>query len=222
VQAVITGALEVLTREKINLIGAGRTDTGVHALGQIGNFRTEKILDAYKTRYSINSLLPPEISVTELVAVPESFHSRFDATSRVYWYLLTNERSPFYRKYTCFYPYKLRADVLNKYARQFIGDKDYQSFAKELPENGKTNCLVTDARWREAGDKLLFRIEANRFLHSMVRLVVGTQLRFLKDGKSPEEIESVFKEPEKRVAGPSVPAHGLFLVKVNYGNNNKF
>lgn len=219
VQAEITRVLEVLTREKINLIGAGRTDTGVHALGQVANFRTERELDSRKTRYSINSLLPPEIVVSKFCEVPEAFHSRFDAVSRVYWYLLSKERSPFYKNFTAFYPYSSTADDLNRFAVQFLGDRDYRSFAKELPGNGKTNCVVTDARWRDLGDKLLFRIEANRFLHSMVRLVVGTQLRFCKEGRAPEEIKNIFLNPGNQLAGPSVPAHGLFLMKVQYGSN---
>ena len=219
VQQVIARALETLSGEPISLIGAGRTDTGVHALGQVANFRCEKDIDIYRFQYSLNSMLPFEIAISEMIEVPEEFHARFDAVRRTYWYFIAKSKSPFYKNYSYFYHFKLSADVLNGFAARFVGEKDYQAFAKELPGNGNTNCLVHDARWRDTGDMLLFRIEANRYLHSMVRLIVGTQLRYVKEERSPGEIDTIFETHDKQLVGQSVPAQGLFLTRVQYGVN---
>lgn len=221
VQQTITTALETLSGEPVSLIGAGRTDTGVHAFGQVANFRCEKEIDIYRFQYSLNSMLPFEIAISEMVEVPEEFHSRFDAVRRIYWYIIAKSKSPFYKNYTYFYHFKLSARQLNEYAAQFVGEKDYQAFAKELPGNGNTNCIVHGAQWRDTGDTLLFRIDANRYLHSMVRLIVGTQLRTIKENRPPEDIATIFRTNSKELVGQSVPAHGLFLVKVKYGNNSQ-
>ncbi len=218
VQSVITNALNTLTRESINLIGAGRTDSGVHALGQAANFKTSKELDLYRFRYSLNSMLPHDIAVRKMMLVDENFHSRYDAISRTYWYIVYKEKSPFFRRYGYYYHHTIDIDYLNRCSDRILGERDFRNFAKELPGNDNANCTVVAARWRDLGDRYLFRIEANRFLHSMVRIIAGTLLRFQNDKIALEEIDTLFLPDGKLLTGPSVPPCGLFLREVKFGH----
>ena len=216
VQSVITNGLNTLTRERVNLIGAGRTDSGVHALGQVANFITENPLDLYRFKYSLNSMLPFDIAIREMELVNEKFHSRYDAVSRTYWYIVYKNKSPFYWQYGYFYHHPVDVGFMNTCSGRLLGDRDFRNFAKELPANDNARCNVISAGWRDMGDKYLFRIEANRFLHSMVRIITGTLLRFQKEQIAAGEIDSLFLPDGKLSTGPSVPAEGLFLKEVTY------
>src|SRR3989339_1942505 len=133
VQQKIVDAIEVILKEKINLIGSGRTDTGVHALGQVANFRTENELDLYKFRYSLNSILPNDISVLKMESVNESFHARFDAKNRSYIYLFCDHKSPFYNNYSYYFPSlsKLDFDYLNRISKTLLGIHDFTSYSRK-------------------------------------------------------------------------------------------
>ncbi len=133
VQQKIVDAVEVITKEKVNLIGSGRTDAGVHALGQVANFRTERDLDLRKFQYSLNAVLPNDISVVNIEKVNESFHARFDAKSRSYVYLFMNNKSPFYEKYSYLYPRLSNVDIgrLNLLSKTLLGEQDFTSLSKK-------------------------------------------------------------------------------------------
>ncbi len=117
IQQEIINAIKIILKEEVNLIGSGRTDAGVHALGQVANFRTEKEIDLYKFQFSLNSLLPQDISVLSIEKVRESFHSRFDAKKRTYIYLISQFKSPFYKNYSFFYPQKIDLEIINNLSK---------------------------------------------------------------------------------------------------------
>jgi len=216
IQQNITEAIEVLLKEKINLIGSGRTDSGVHAIGQVANFRTETEIDIYKFKHSLNSILPSDIFISAMEEVDFDFHSRFDAKKRTYLYLITQTRSPFYKNYSYFYPRKIDLGKLNSLSNIFIGEKDYTSFSKKNNEIENKNCIVYKAFWRKKGELILFSIQANRYLHGMVRTITGTLLN-AQDQNNPETfIQEIFNSQNREDAFESVPAKGLFLYKVEY------
>lgn len=216
VQQTITDAIEIITKEKVNLIGSGRTDSGVHALGQVANFRTEQEIDIYKFKYSLNSLVPNDISVVEMEKVPDDFHSRFDAKKRTYIYLITTFKSPFFRKYSYHYHNDLNLSVLNKISSQFIGNKDFTSFSKKNDEIDNKQCEVFEAKWYVKENLIIFEITANRFLHGMVRAITGTILRAAETRSNKEFIDNIFEGKSRELASMAVPACGLLLYKVEY------
>jgi tRNA pseudouridine38-40 synthase len=216
VQQTITDSIETITGEKINLIGSGRTDTGVHALGQVANFRINENPDLYKFSYSLNSILPKDISVISSAEVPENFHARFDARKRKYLYLFIKYKSPFYEQFAHRYFYRLDCGFLNRLSGAIIGKKDFTSFARKADETEDKICTVYDAVWRETKGFLLFFIEADRFLHGMVKTIVGTLLKAQKNYYDEKYIDEIFLAKNREAAGEAVPSRGLFLYKVWY------
>lgn len=216
VQAKVTEALGILTREKINLIGSGRTDTGVHSLGQAANFKTEKVLDIYKFRHSLNALLPQDIAVTEMTEAAEEFHARFDAKKRSYLYFITRDKSPFYNRFSYLYRGRLEAGRLNELSRPLLGEHDFTSFSRKKSEVNHKRCIIYEAHWKETNGFVIFYIEANRFLHGMVRTITGTLLMAAGNNLGGEHILDVMEKLDRESAGEAAPAKGLFLYKVKY------
>lgn len=216
IQQTITDSIETIAKEKVNLIGSGRTDTGVHALGQTANFRIDVELDLYKFRHSLNSVLPKDISVLSIEKVNENFHARFDARKRTYIYLISKYKSPFFRRYSYNYHAELNLPQLNSLSQLFIGVKDYTSFSKKNDDIDNRLCEVFNAEWYEKDDLIVFEISANRFLHGMVRTITGTILKASEIQNSKEYIEKIFSEMNRESAPMAVPANGLFLFKVQY------
>ena len=216
VQQKITDALEVLTKEKINLVGSGRTDTGVHAFGQVANFRTENEIDIYRFKHSLNSILPFDISILKMNEIDVDFHSRFDAKKRTYIYMISKTKSPFYKNYSYFYHNKIDVNKLNDLSKTFLGEKDFTSFSKKVSEQENRTCSIYSARWKTIGELTYFIISANRYLHGMVRAITGTLLKVQELNYSESHIEEMFKSLNREVAFDSVPPNGLFLYKVEY------
>ncbi|MDP4172874.1 MAG: tRNA pseudouridine(38-40) synthase TruA [Bacteroidota bacterium] len=216
VQQKITNAVEILLKGKINLIGSGRTDTGVHAFGQVANFRTEKNLDLYKFKHSLNALLPYDISISEINEVPEEFHARFDAKKRSYLYFITKNKSPFFNNYSFLYREKTNIDKLNRLSSVILGENDFTSFSRKKSEVNNRICTIYKAHWKETKGFTIFYIEANRFLHGMVRTVVGTILKTAKLNLNEDYIEDILRQKNRETAGEAIPAKGLFLFKVKY------
>ena len=218
VQQKIVDAIEVIIKEKVNLIGSGRTDAGVHALGQVANFRTEKEIDAYKFSYSLNSILPNDIAIKSVEKVDESFHARFDAKSRSYIYLISKGKLPFYNSYSYHYPQIARIDFkkLNELSNVLIGAYDFTSFSKKNTEIENKFCEVSEIWWKEGKDLSTFHITANRFLHGMVRTIVGTLLNAVEMENGKNYLHNVLEKKNREEAYESVPAKGLFLFKVRY------
>ncbi|MCL5027643.1 MAG: tRNA pseudouridine(38-40) synthase TruA [Bacteroidetes bacterium] len=214
IQQKITDSIEVILKEKINLIGSGRTDTGVHALGQIANFRSENEIDLYKFKYSLNAILPFDISIIDIQKVNPSFHARFDAKKRSYIYLFSKFKSPFFIKYSYYYHGKVNCDLLNELSKNFLGEKDFTSFSRKNSDTGNKICNIYEVRWKETKGMIIFKIEADRFLHGMVRTIIGTLLKAVNEGEN--YIENVFTQKDREAAGEAVPPNGLFLFKVKY------
>jgi tRNA pseudouridine38-40 synthase len=216
IQQKITEAIEVLLKEKVNLIGSGRTDSGVHAIGQAANFRTELEIDIYRFKHSLNSILPSDILVSAMEEVDPEFHARFDAKKRTYLYLITQTRSPFYKNYSYFYPRKIDIENLNSSSKYFFGENDFTSFSKKNDEIENKICTIYKAFWRKKGELILFSIQASRYLHGMVRTIVGTLLNAQDQGNPETFIREIFNSQNREEAFESVPAKGLFLYKVEY------
>lgn len=216
VQQKITDSIEIILREKVNLIGSGRTDAGVHAIGQAANFNTEKITGIPKFQHSLNSILPADISIIKMEEAHENFHARFDAVRRSYFYLISRDKSPFFHKYSLHYSPALDLNYLNKMSDLFLGRHDFTSFSRKSSENGNKICSVEQAFWKETRGMIIFLIEADRFLHGMVRTIVGTLLNACKNNLDEEYITRIFSSKERAAAAAAAPAKGLFLYKVRY------
>lgn len=216
IQQEISKALTVLLKEDVNLIGSGRTDAGVHALGQVANFRTNQELDLYKFKFSLNSLIPDDISIISIEKVNENFHSRFDAKKRTYIYLISQNKSPFFRRYSSFYPQSINIELLNEISTLFAGKKNFSSFCKKSSEVENKVCEVYEIHWKQQMDLIVFKVSADRFLHGMVRAILGTLLKSLQVNDYAKFIEEIFSSEDRGSAGEAVPARGLFLYKVEY------
>lgn len=216
IQEEITNAIRIVTNENVNLIGSGRTDAGVHAFGQTANFRTELTLEPYKFLYSLNSILPRDIAVLKMEKVHEKFHSRFDAKKRSYIYFFIDYKSPFYYKYSYLYKKKLDCGILNELSKVLKGKKDFAAFAKKINEIENTFCTIHDIHWRKSKELIIFYIEADRFLHGMVRTIAGTILELYDNKKDKKELEKIINSKDRTEAGISLPPAGLFLYKVKY------
>lgn len=216
VQGEIEKALATLLRKETTLYGSGRTDTGVHALGQVANFRAEQALDIFRFQYALNSLLPADIAVKDMQQAPDDFHSRFSAKKRSYLYLVHPHKTPFYHRWS--YHLHPAPDIgyLNRMSKLLIGNQDFTSFTKQADEADSTRCILTDAHWRTTGGLTLFYIEANRFLHGMVRAITGTLLALQKEPGGEDKLQAILAREDRTAGGTSVPAKGLFLYKVKY------
>jgi len=216
IQAVISNSIKQILQEDINLIGAGRTDAGVHALGQVANFTVIQQLDLFKFKYSLNSVLPKDISITNIETVEESFHSRFSAKKRAYIYLISSQKSPFFERYSYTYFSELNPEKLNELSSTLIGIEDFSSFSKINTEVQNKTCEVYEVRWRRQKNLLIFYIEANRFLYGMVRAIVGSLLKAYSQENGIDYLKNIFAQKDRNAAADAVPAKGLFLYKVKY------
>ena len=216
IQQKIVEAIKTLINENVNLIGSGRTDAGVHALGQVANFKSQQKMDLYKFKYSLNSILPKDISIIDIEKVHQEFHSRYDAKKRSYLYVISKNKSPFYDRFSYLYHSTLNCDILNTISRSFIGEHDFTSFCKKNTGTENKVCNIYDAHWKETGGLIFFLIEADRFLHGMVRTIVGTILFAAKNNFDNKFVHEILRAKDREAAGESVPAKGLFLYKVKY------
>ena len=216
IQGILQDRISQIVNENINLIGAGRTDSGVHALGQTANFRTENDLDLYRFKHSLNSILPRDIAVKTIVEVNEDFHARYDAAKRSYIYLISKGKSPFYDKYSWWYHGSINCDKLNSMSEYLLGEKNFTAFSRKASETENKICFIHNIRWKELKDLIIFNVEADRYLHGMVRTMVGTLLHALKLNLDINYLRDVINTKDRESAGEAVPAKGLFLYKIKY------
>lgn len=221
VQSEIESALKKIFQEKIGIIGSGRTDTGVHAFGQVANFFIDKEINTYKLFNSINSLLPDSIAINELSKVEQSFHSRFDATRRSYIYFLNNFKSPFYNKYSHLYTplNNINVSNLNLISNSLLGKHDFTSFCRKNSEVENKVCHIKSIFWRKTNGFLIMLIEADRYLHGMVKTIVGTLIKAVEQNRDEKYIDEILNAKDREVAGKAFPSKGLFLNKVRYSND---
>ena len=216
IQEVLTDAIRKITNEEINLIAAGRTDKGVHALGQVANFYFPEELETQKFCYSLNGLLPRSIVVRSCELVSDTFSARFSAISRTYVYLISSYRSPFMEKYSYFYRKKININFLNEKSQILLGEHNFRCFEKSKANKNNGICTVKAIKWKEKNNRVEFYIRANRFLRGMVRAIVGTLLEVEKYQKTDDYLISLINNHDRRAAGMSVPAKGLFLKNVRF------
>lgn len=216
VQQTIKEAIEIITKEHVNLTGSGRTDAGVHALGQVANFKTESKLDIYRFGHSLNAILPKDISITDIHSINENFHSRFDAKRRSYIYFISKIKSPFYYPYSWFYHELVDISKLVELSKSLVGEFDFTSFARKNTDTENKVCEIFQVNWRETKELIIFYIEADRFLHGMVRTIIGTLLKLIKEKESTKLLDEILNLKKREVAGEAAPAQGLFLYKVKY------
>lgn len=221
IQEKVEDALSKALGSKIDVVGAGRTDTGVHASYYVFHFdvEIEKVIDTLFLTEKLNRILPNDIVIYSIQQVDNQLHARFDAQSRTYFYYVSEKRNPF-KVDTLFKPnYKLDFDKMNEAARLLFEYSDFTSFAK-LHTDAKTNlCTILTADWRKMDNEWVFVITANRFLRNMVRAIVGTLLEVGKGKLSIEDFRSIIEHKDRAKAGTSAPAHALFLADVTYPIN---
>jgi tRNA pseudouridine38-40 synthase len=219
IQEVIETALSRITGETVRLIGSGRTDAGVHALGQVANFTTRSTVPRRAFLYGLNSLLPMDIAVLQAEEVPLTFHARYDALWKTYEYRLLNRpvRSPLNHLHAWWLPGSLDATAMQQAAAVLPGEHDFFAFRAAGSRPGHAVRRVQEAVWHCLPEGWLkFTITANGFLRGMVRSLVGTLVEIGK-GKYPIEfLGEVLEKRDRRLAGPTAPPQGLFLVKVEY------
>lgn len=215
VQDVLNNAISVITRQNIEIVGCGRTDTGVHARQYFAHFDTEIELPPQFLK-SLNGILPYDIAVHDFNLVSSEFNARFDAISRTYEYHIIFEKDPFLSEFAVRWYHDLDIDAMNKACLDLIGEKDFASFSKVNTDVKHYMCKLSSARWYYRDNILIFEVSANRFLRNMVRAMVGTLIQ-LGEGKiSHEKFREIIESKDRRNAGTSVPAHGLYLTVVEY------
>ncbi len=219
IQQVIEEALERLTGAPVRLIGSGRTDAGVHALGQVANFRTPSSIPLKAFHEGLNSMLPDDIAVLEAIEVPPEFHARKAALSKTYEYRLLNRpsRSPLQHHYSWWLAHRLDPEAMAAAAALLPGEHDFSAFRASGSGNLNPVRRIAAARWRtHPGGWLRFSITGNGFLRGMVRSLVGTMVEVGKGKAEPALLVELLRSGERRLAGPTAPGQGLYLVKVVY------
>jgi tRNA pseudouridine38-40 synthase len=224
IQATLASAIGRVTGEKVLPQGSGRTDAGVHALGQVATFPTESPIPAANLVKALNDLLPPSIRVLEACEAAAEYHARKSARSKTYRYRMYRDPicPPFLARYVWHYPFPLDENAMQQAARLVIGEHDFISFAAVDPERGHDDETISNVRrifvstWKRAGAELIYTVQGSGFLHHMVRNLVGTFVLVGKTTLKPENIDEILQARNRTAAGATAPASGLYLVNVDY------
>lgn len=216
VQEVLEKALSTILKETIEIVGAGRTDAGVHATQMFAHFDFEDNFSSKDLTCKLNSFLPKDIATHSVFKVTDDAHARFDALSRTYHYRVSTLKNVFDYDYAYQMHLPIDIDAMNKACKILFEYKDFQCFSKSNTDVKTYNCDIMDAFWKKNGDELLFVIKANRFLRNMVRAIVGTMLNIGLKKMNPEDLHQIIESKDRAKAGFSVPAHGLYLVNIEY------
>ena len=225
VQQELQRALSLVLRKQVEVVGAGRTDTGVHARQMAAHFDWDENTEDSSTlpmtceqlSYRLNRILPRDIVVYEVKAVPQKMHARFSATARTYHYYIHTRKDPFERHYSLQMNFPLDFDKMNEAAQYFLHHEDYAAFCKAGGDNKTTICHVTQAKWIQTSPYTwYFEITANRFLRNMVRAVVGTLIDVGRGRISMEQFLDILHNGTRSDAGESMPGNALFLEEVAY------
>ena len=217
IQGVLEDCISKLLKLEIKLVGAGRTDSGVHATQMFAHFDIDNIInDPEQMTYKLNSFLPDEIVVKKIFQVKDKAHARFDAVSRSYEYFISAEKNPFELNKYYYLKNKLDQKKMNECANLLLNYVNFKSFSKSKTDVKTYNCKIFKASWEIIDSKLCFKIKADRFLRNMVRAIVGTLIEVGLGAISKDDFEKIINERDRKLAGYSVPAHGLFLKEINY------
>lgn len=218
VQETIEKALSTVLRLPYSIVGAGRTDTGVHAKMMVAHFDSEQDIKPGMLIRKLNSVLPKDISIYEILEVKDDAHARFDATSRLYRYYITKAKDPFLNHMKYKIQGKLDIAAMNDCGSTLFEYEDFTSFSKLHTDVKTNNCTIMQAQWEKYGDDYIFTIKADRFLRNMVRSIVGTLLDVGKGKIGVQEFRQIIEAKDRCKAGTSVPAQALFLEEIEYNN----
>lgn len=222
VQETLTKAIEQVLQEPIKLYGASRTDAGVHALGQVANFKTTSNIPSERLLHAINFYLPHDITIKDAADVAESFHAQYSAKSKVYQYTLLNDwiRTSLYRNFCHVCGFQLYIDKMIAATMDIIGTRDFTSFTtKAWCEKHRTRT-VKKLDIKKEGKYIYFTIEADGFLYNMVRTIVGTLIEVGREKIPAHSVKNILDARNRKLAGPTAPAKGLCLMEVKYENNH--
>jgi tRNA pseudouridine38-40 synthase len=216
VQETLNKALSLLLKTDIDLIGAGRTDTGVHAKQMFAHFDFENEVDIPQLIHKLNSFLPKDIAILNIQKVSDEAHARFDATKRTYEYHIHTIKDVFQNEGSYQFQLPLDIDKMNDACELLFKHNDFECFSKVNTDVHTFNCVIFEANWKKNGNKLVFTISADRFLRNMVRAIVGTMINIGIGKISLADFEKIIDSKDRSQAGFSVPAHGLYLTKIEY------
>jgi tRNA pseudouridine38-40 synthase len=221
VQEVLEKALSTLLKEKIDIVGAGRTDTGVHAIQMFTHFDASVEITLEKLLHHLNSFLPKDIAIHDIFKVNNDAHARFDAISRTYKYRISLYKNAFSFNNSYYFKQKLDVDKMNEAAKILFEYDDFKCFSRSSTDVKTYNCNLIKAEWVLEANELVFTIKANRFLRNMVRAIVGTMLNIGTGKTKVEQLHDVIKSKDRSQAGASVPGYALYLTKIEYPKSIK-
>lgn len=221
IQETLNKAFSVLLQSEINLMGAGRTDTGVHAREMYAHFDFESSFDIPNLVHKLNSYLPRDIVIYDIILVHDDAHTRFDATKRTYEYHIHQFKNPFLDELSWYYHQPLDVELMNEAAKLLLNYTDFECFSKVNTDVNTFDCTIFEAHWtrgetKQENDQLVFTISANRFLRNMVRSIVGTLVNVGLHKITLDDFTKIIESKSREKAGFSVPAHGLYLTKIEY------
>jgi len=218
VQEVLEKGMSKLLNSPVSLMGAGRTDTGVHAKMMYAHFDVDALEDIQDYIFRLNSFLPNDIAVERIFEVKDDAHARFHATARSYEYHIAKSKDPFTTDLAYFVKKELNVEQMNIAANLLIGKKDFECFSKSNTDVFTNICDLREAQWSIKENNLIFKITADRFLRNMVRAIVGTLINVGLGKYSPDYVNTILKSKDRTKAGVSVPAKGLYLTSIVYPN----
>lgn len=221
VQEVVEKALSTLLRKDISIVGAGRTDAGVHAKQMFAHFDFDGKVDTDDLKFKLNSFLPKDIAVFEIFEVKQDAHARFDAVNRTYLYRIGLKKDAFNYENAYYFKTNLDIDKMNKACEILFMYNDFECFSKTNTDVKTFNCKIMRAEWKQMENELHFTIKADRFLRNMVRAIVGTMINIGVGKIELDELHEIIKSKNRSEAGYSVPAHGLYLTNINYPEHIK-
>jgi tRNA pseudouridine38-40 synthase len=216
VQGEIEKALKVILKMKTGIIGAGRTDTGVHAKGQVAHFNYDSELNLDQFQRSLNGLLPVEIRIKGSKLESDYFHARYNAKERKYSYFISNKPTAIYRLYSWQLNYNLDIIQMEKAAKKILGKHNFKSFCRNISEVSHHFCVIKSIEWSKRDAIIKFEISADRFLHGMVRALIGTFVDIGMGKLTIDEFLRILNAKDRTKASQAAPAHGLFLEKITY------
>lgn len=218
IQGTIEKTLKRILQEKVKLIASGRTDAGAHAKAQVANFKTHSNIPSDKLQKALNALLPKDISISRVTDVPRNFHSRFQAKSKVYRYTILNRAYPsaLLNNKVYFFSHPLDVLIMQKEARCLLGTHNFKSFQASDTKERRASRTIKKIKIAKKNGLIYIDIEANSFLYHMVRNIVGTLIEAGRGRFKPGTIRKILLNCDRRLSGPTIPASGLCLVKVNY------
>lgn len=215
-QEIETALTKLNSNKKIEIIGCGRTDTGVHAENYFAHFDSEKLLDTDQLKFKLNQILPEDIAIKSVFLVAPEWHARYSAISRTYHYRLHHEKNPFLAETSWQFRQQLDLSKINQACNLIKNHEDFECFSKVNTDVGHFNCTIHHVQWKKTEQGYLFEVSANRFLRNMVRAMTGTLIDVGLSKISLKDVEHILNSKNRSLAGTSVPAHGLTLMDIKY------